>query len=106
MKLDKTSNNYIFDIKQIVSEAKKQVSTAVNSTMVKAYWLIGKRIVEEEQNGKERAEYGKQIVENISKELTNEFGRGFSTTNIRYFRNFFLLFPVDTIRHLGGGEFK
>ncbi len=106
MKLDKTNSNYISDIKQIVSEAKTQVYSVVNSTMVKAYWLIGKRIVEEEQEGKERASYGKQIIDNLSKELTVEFGRGFSTTNIRYFRNFYQVFSIDTIRHLVSGEFK
>ena len=101
-----SSLSYISDIKQIVSEAKTQVYSVVNSTMVKAYWLIGKRIIEEEQEGKERADYGKQIIENLSKELTNEFGRGFSATNIRYFRQFYQEFSFDTIRHLASGEFK
>ena len=106
MKLDKTTNNYIVDIKQIVSEAKTQVYSVVNSTMVKAYWLIGKRIIEEEQEGKERADYGKQIIETVSYELSKEFGRGFSATNIRYFRQFYQEFSFDTIRHLASGEFK
>ncbi len=81
--------------------------------MVKAYWLIGKCIVQEEQNGKNRAEYGKQIIENTSKILTSEFGRGFSITNIRYFRQFYQLFPIHhlpsdestiSIRHLLSDE--
>lgn len=96
MKLDKTNQPYIAEIKDIISAAKQQVYSSVNSTMVKAYWLIGKRIVEEEQNGKERAEYGKQIIKTLSKELNNEFGRGFSTTNIKYFRQFHLTFPLPS----------
>jgi predicted nuclease of restriction endonuclease-like (RecB) superfamily len=106
MKLNKRNSNYISDIKQIISNAKKRVYSSVNSTMVQAYWLIGKRIVEEEQRGKERAEYGKQIINNVSKELTDEFGRGFSATNIRYFRQFFQLFPAESIYHLTGDELQ
>lgn len=62
--------------------------------MVEAYWQIGQRIVEEEQKGEKRAEYGKRILETVSKELTIEFGRGFSLRSIRNFRNFYLTFPA------------
>jgi predicted nuclease of restriction endonuclease-like (RecB) superfamily len=61
--------------------------------MVEAYWKIGQRIVLEEQNGKERADYGNQIVKNVALELTNEFGKGFSKRNVFYFRQFYLAFP-------------
>lgn len=61
--------------------------------MVEAYWNIGKRIVKEEQDGKERVEYGKEIIKKLSKELTTEFGKGFSTTNIKYFRQFYIIYP-------------
>ena len=105
-KLDKTTNNYIVDIKQIVSEGKNQVYSVVNSTIVKVYWLIGKRIVEEEQNGKERADYGKEVVKTVSFELTKEFGRGFSVTNIKYFRQFYQLFPFDSISHLASDQLE
>ena len=101
MKLDKRKNNdFLSDIKQIVTEAKSQVYSVINSTMVKAYWLIGQRIVDEEQQGKERADYGKQIIITVSKELTENFGRGFSATNIRYFRQFYQEFPINPIHHL------
>ena len=60
--------------------------------MVEAYWEIGRRIVEEEQNGKERAEYGKEIVKNLSKELTEEFGKGYSYRTLREIRQFYLMF--------------
>ena len=72
------SNNYINEIKKILKNARQKAYTAVNSTMVEAYRKIGRQIVEEEQSGRERAEYGKEIVENLSKELTEEFRKGFS----------------------------
>ena len=72
------SNNYINEIKKILKNARQKAYIAVNSAMVEAYWEIGRRIVEEEQSGRERAEYGKEIVENLSKELTEEFRKGFS----------------------------
>jgi predicted nuclease of restriction endonuclease-like (RecB) superfamily len=93
MQLDKNSQNqYIEDIKDILSVAKQQVYSAVNSAMVQAYWLIGKRIVEEEQNGKERAEYGSFLIKNLSTELTLAFGKGFSEQSIKNFRQFYLVF--------------
>ena len=72
------SNNYINEIKKILKNARQKAYTAVNSAMVEAYWKIGRQIVEEEQSRRERAEYGKEIVENLSKELTEEFRKGFS----------------------------
>ena len=86
------SNNYINEIKKILKNARQKAYTAVNSAMVEAYWKIGRRIVEEEQNGKERAEYGKEIIKNLSKELTEEFGKGFGERNIRNIRQFYVLF--------------
>ena len=86
------SNNYINEIKKILKNARQKAYTAVNSAMVEAYWKIGRRIVEEEQNGKERAEYGKEIIKNLSKELTEEFGKGFGERNIRNIRQFYGLF--------------
>jgi hypothetical protein len=65
--------------------------------MVEAYWKIGERIVLEEQNGVDRAAYGKEIIKNISKELSQEFGRGFSERTIRGFRQFYLSFPDEQI---------
>lgn len=115
-------SNYISEVKEIVSSAKRQVYNAVNSTMVKAYWLIGKRIIEEEQNGEERAGYGKSIIKMLSNELTEEFGSGFSTTNVKYFRQFYQTFPLlkntlsighvtsdqldDAIRHVTSDQFE
>ena len=86
------SNNYINEIKKILKNARQKAYTAVNSAMVEAYWEIGRRIVEEEQNGKETAEYGKEILQNLSKELTEEFGKGYSYRTLREIRQFYLMF--------------
>ena len=86
------SNNYINEIKKILKNARQKAYIAVNSAMVEAYWEIGRRIVEEEQNGKERAEYGKEILQNLSKELTEEFGKGYSYRTLREIRQFYLMF--------------
>ena len=86
------SNNYINEVKEILKNARQKAYTAINSAMVEAYWEIGRRIVEEEQRGKERAEYGKEILQNLSKELTEEFGKGYSYRTLREIRQFYLMF--------------
>ena len=90
---NKPVKNYIAEIKQILAQARRQAYKAVNSAMVQAYWLIGKRIVEEEQNGKKRANYGKEVLLTLSRELTKEFGKGFAISTIRDIRQFYLTFP-------------
>ena len=79
-------------IRTILDSAKSQVSKAVNFAMVDAYWNIGKMIVEEEQNGSGRAGYGDQLLKDLSKKLTKEFGRGLSVTNLRNMRLFYQSF--------------
>jgi predicted nuclease of restriction endonuclease-like (RecB) superfamily len=105
---ENNQNHYIADIKAILNAARQQVYTAVNSAMVQAYWLIGQRIVEEEQNGKERAEYGSFLIKNLSIELTKVFGKGFSEQSIKNFRQFYLVFkdlPIgSTTWSLSPGE--
>ncbi|MDR2719090.1 MAG: PDDEXK nuclease domain-containing protein [Treponema sp.] len=93
-----TAKTYIAEIKQILREARNKAYAAVNYAMVEAYWLIGKRIVEEIQQGKHRANYGDQVIKNISKALTAEFGRGFSERSIRQYRQFYQMFPKLSIR--------
>ncbi len=85
--------NYLTEIKTILAQARQKAYFAINFAMVEAYWNIGKRLVEEEQNGADRAEYGKQIIQTISDELTQEFGKGFGERTIRNFRQFYLTFP-------------
>lgn len=77
----------------IIDEAKKTVYRTANFEMVKAYWNIGKTIVEEEQKGQERAEYGKEIVKNLSVNLTTKYGKSFSERNLWYMKQFYQLFP-------------
>ena len=67
--------------------------------MVEVYWLIGKRIVEEKQEDRTRAEYGKKLLENLSRNLTHEFGRGFSYADLGNFRQFYLTYPDEEIRY-------
>lgn len=90
--------NYIQEIKQILAQARQRAYSAVNSAMVEAYWQSGKRIIEEEQNGEKRAEYGKKIIINLSIELTNDFGKGYSERTLREFRQFYLTFPELSIQ--------
>lgn len=91
--MDTVGVDFICEIKQIVTQARQKAYSAINSAMVEAYWLMGKRIVEEEQQGKERAEYGKQQLKELSIELTKEFGKGFSVKSLYYFRQFYTTFP-------------
>ena len=85
------------DIKSILELARGKARSAVNSAMVEAYWLIGQRIVQEEQQGKARAAYGQRLLENLSKELSESFGKGFSYANLRNFRQFYLTYPDQAI---------
>jgi len=86
------TKTYIADIRQIIISARNKAHTAINSAMIEAYWLIGKRIVEEEQNGKQRAEYGKEVIKTLSEELQSEFGQGFAERCLREYRQFYLNF--------------
>lgn len=82
----------IRDIKELVKQARYTAVYAVNAEMLKAYFEIGRRIIEEEQKGGKRAAYGEKLVDSISKALTNEFGSGFDATNIRRMRRFYLVY--------------
>lgn len=76
----------------ILEQAKTKVVQTVNSEMIIAYWLIGREIVQAVQGGEERAEYGKQIIKDLSVQLNNKYGKGFSTTNLWYFRQFYVIY--------------
>lgn len=87
-------------IRELLNQSRKQVVTAVNSAMVQTYWQIGQLIVEDEQQGKAHAEYGKGVLKALSQSLTKEFGKGFDTSNLRYMRLVYLTFPNrDALRH-------
>lgn len=79
-------------INQIIEEARTVIYRNANFTMVQAYWNIGKSIVEEEQKGKERAEYGQELISQLSIKLTQKHGKGFNKTNLWYIRQFYTIF--------------
>jgi hypothetical protein len=86
-------NKMLFQqVVELLHNARQQVLRTVNSTMVYTYFEIGRMIVEEEQSGKDRAEYGKQILKGLSEQLTNEFGKGFSLRNLEQIRKFYIVY--------------
>lgn len=100
MTLDAANHQLLSDIRQIIEQARQRVYQTVNSEMVQAYWHIGRLIVEDEQQGQQRATYGKQQLQQLSEQLTREFGKGFDTSNLRNMRSFYLCFPNrDALRH-------
>lgn len=82
------------NIAEILNDARTTAYRAVNAAMVKAYWEIGRVIVEEEQQGEHRADYGKRLISGIAKNLREEFGKGFTARNLRNMRQFYLEFPI------------
>ncbi|WP_141052307.1 PDDEXK nuclease domain-containing protein [Aliarcobacter cryaerophilus] len=87
-----TNNNIYQEIKELLYSAKNRVYQTINITMTQTYFQIGKRIVEEEQGGETRAEYGKSLLKLLSVQLINEFGKGFSVDNLENMRRFYLAF--------------
>ena len=80
------------EIKNILNIARNKVYKTANFVMVEAYWNIGKSIIEE-QGGNEKAEYGAGLIKELSKQMTQDFGKGFTVTNLKYMRQFYLMFP-------------
>jgi len=91
------NDNFLKKVGSILEQARKNIKTAVNLSMVYTYYEIGKMIVEEEQNGKERAEYGKNIISSLSVYLTENFGRGYSVDNLELMRKFYVIYSKDQI---------
>ncbi|MCF8090580.1 MAG: PDDEXK nuclease domain-containing protein [Desulfotignum sp.] len=87
------NRDFFESIRTILHNARKKAYSRVNFIMVEAYWKIGQRIVEEEQGGAAKAVYGEGLIKSLSRELTAEFGRGFSYANLRNFRQFYLTYP-------------
>ena len=88
------SEELYLKIAKILSEARAKVYYTANTSMIESYWHIGESIVEFEQNGNYRAEYGKATIDNLSKRLTKDFGKGFTPTNLKYMRQFYISFPI------------
>lgn len=93
----KTANPIMEDVRAILRQARQKAYAMTNFLMVEAYWKIGRRIVQEEQDGKERAVYGTNLVPTLARALGEEFGRGLSVANLWNFRQFYLTFPTEEI---------
>lgn len=91
--INHASENLVNDVCSIIDNGRAKAYSSVNSAMIETYWNIGKRIVEEEQEGNQRAAYGKHILEDLSSQLTLRYGKGFSVRYLAYFRKFYLTVP-------------
>ncbi len=107
MKAENKYSHIIWEIKKIISNFRHLTVKSVNTLQVISNYLIGKRIVEFEQEGKARADYGKEILKELSVELTGEFGKGYSKSNLEYMRKFYLLYSerIQTIGQTLSGQF-
>ncbi|MDY5477397.1 MAG: DUF1016 N-terminal domain-containing protein [Enterocloster clostridioformis] len=94
------NQDFFQSISNILEEARRNAKTAVNLSMVYAYYEIGRKIVEEEQNGENRAAYGRQLLKELSKFLTKNYGKGYSAENLKLMRRFYMVYSQDQI---GGG---
>src|SRR5947209_8609595 len=87
-----TPNGYVAlltDVARMVEEARRASARSVNAVMTTTYWLVGRRIVEQEQQGSTRAAYGEQLLKRLSRDLSKRFGRGFSERNLQQMRGFY-----------------
>lgn len=91
-------------IVELLNSARQTAARNVNALMTASYWEIGRRIVEAEQKGKRRASYGEQLIERISADLTQQFGRGFSRPNLQQMRQFYTEWHPDKIRQTASSE--
>ncbi len=88
------------ELRSLLQQSRQELQQNINTTMVHTYWQVGRLIVEQEQQGNERAAYGKQVLKQLSNVLTAEFGKGFDSSNLRNMRSFYLVFPkYDAVRH-------
>lgn len=88
-------SSVVKQVKSILHEARSNVSNQVNAELLKAYWNIGRVVCEYEQSAPERADYGKQTIRKLAKELTREFGKGFSVSNIQFMRRFYKTYSIQ-----------
>jgi len=99
MSLNTNLQLLVTDIAQIIQQGRVLVRQAINTAMVESYWQIGRLIIEHEQNGEARAEYGKQQLQYLSTQLTEQFGKGFDVGNLRNMRQFYQTYPIrDAVR--------
>jgi predicted nuclease of restriction endonuclease-like (RecB) superfamily len=102
MSIEKQSYTELIDkIGGLLQQGRQQAVQSVNTILVQTYWYIGQHVVEFEQKGNERAEYGSQLFERLSKDLTQSYGKGFGRSNLLYMRKLYLVFPISgTLSHL------
>lgn len=100
------NRDFLQDVSEVLAKARKNAKTAVNLSMVYAYFEIGRMIVEEEQHGSNRAAYGKQILKELSVYLAKIYGKGFSVTNLKQMRQFYLIYANDQIGQTLSDQFK
>jgi predicted nuclease of restriction endonuclease-like (RecB) superfamily len=89
------STQLLTGVRQLLNTARQTLTQTVNTAMVQTYWHVGRLIVEHEQKGQTRAEYGKQVLQQLAKNLTAEFGKGFDASNLRNMRRFYLAYPIQ-----------
>lgn len=89
------STQLLSDIRQLLTHARQTLAQTVNTAMVQTYWHVGRLIIEHEQQGQLRAEYGKQVMEQLAKSLKAEFGKGFDASNLRNMRRFYMVYPIQ-----------
>jgi predicted nuclease of restriction endonuclease-like (RecB) superfamily len=94
MKGAKNIDNIYIEAKNIVENGRKAAYHAVNASMVRTYWKLGQLIVEEEQQGEERAKYGQYLISELAKKLSSEFGKGYDKRNLFYMKQFYLTYPI------------
>ena len=92
--IDKIRKDIYSSIKELMDNARNSVAKEVNNILIQTYWEIGRIIVEDEQGNSDRAEYGKQLITDLSKRLTKEYGKGFSRSNLQNMRNIYLSYPI------------
>ena len=94
------NNNLLLSVSEIILQSQQRVYRIVNSVLLETYWNIGRLIVDEEQNGQEKAVFGKYVLKNLANELAVKFGKGYDESNLRNMRTFYLSFPIrDALRH-------
>ena len=104
--MDDVKLTFLQNVSDLLEQAKKNAKTAVNLSMVYTYYEVGKRIFQEEQNGKERAGYGKYLLKELSDYLSKQFGKGFSVTNLKQMRQFYLTYRNDQIGQKVSDQFN
>ena len=104
--MENNNEKFFQNISELLETARKKVKTAVNLSMVYTYFEIGRMIFEEEQNGEQRASYGKYLINELSKYLTVQFGKGFSVTNLKQMRQFYVVYSEDQISQTVSDQFS